>query len=303
MTEPLAPIGIGARPARADNARAMLWMTTAAACIVAMSALLKQLTQELPVMVVFFFRMALAVPLVLPWVARGGVRALATRRLGLHVVRGTVGAVSMWCWVFAVKSLALATFTAISFTRPLWMPLVAWLVLSEQVGWRRGFLVLLGFAGVLIVARPTLHLDTAILVALLGGVISSITMVQVKQLTITEPSARIVFYFSVIGTMYAFPFAVVDWVSPTLTQFGWLAMSAAVAAAGQYAIARAATIGEATAIAPMDFVQLPFAALTGFIIFAEAPDIPTFAGAGVIFVAVLAIARDERRRRAPPRAA
>jgi drug/metabolite transporter (DMT)-like permease len=206
----------------------------------------------------------------------------------------------MWCWVFAVKSLALATFTAISFTRPLWMPLVAWLILSEQMGTRRGAMILLGFAGVLVVARPTLQLDTAVLVALLGGVVSSLTMVQVKQLTVTEPSASIVFYFSVFGTLYALPFAIVEWVSPNPPQLGWLALSALTAAAGQYAIARAATIGEATAIAPMDFVQLPFAALAGLVIFAEMPDLPTFVGAGIIFLATLAIAREERRRRARP---
>jgi len=288
--------GQPARPALIDNARAMLWMTLAAACIVAMSAMLKHVTQELPVMVVFFFRMAFAVPLVLPWVLRGGIRVLATRRLGQHFVRATVGALSMWCWVFAVKSLILAAFTAISFTRPLWMPLTAWVALSEHVGARRGWLILLGFAGVLIVTRPQLQVDAAVLVALLGGAVSSITMVQVKQLTRTEPSARIVFYFSVFGTLYAFPFAVIEWVSPNLPQLGWMALSAIAAAAGQYAIARAAGVGEATAIAPVDFVQLPFAALAGFAIFGELPDVFTFAGAAVILAATLAIAQEGRRR-------
>lgn len=294
-----ADIGQPARPALIDNGHAMLWMMLSATCIVAMSAMLKHVTQELPVMVVFFFRMAFAVPLVLPWVLRGGIRVLATRRLGQHFVRGTVGALSMWCWVFAVKSLTLATFTAISFTRPLWMPLTALVVLSEHVGWRRGMLILLGFAGVLIAARPELQaVDAALLVALLGGAVSSITMVQVKQLTRTEPSARIVFYFSLFGTLYAFPFAVIEWVSPNLPQLGWMLLSAVAAAAAQYSIARAATIGEATAIAPVDFVQLPFAAFAGFAIFGELPDIFTFAGAVVILVATIALTQEERRRRA-----
>jgi drug/metabolite transporter (DMT)-like permease len=298
MTGPLESLAAQPRVARVDNVRAMLWMTMTAACIVSMSAILKHLTHELPLAVVFFFRMAFAVPLVLPWIARGGIGVLATRRLGFHFLRGTVGAFSMWCWVFAVKSLALATFTAISFTRPLWMPLVAWLVLSERVGARRAAMILLGFAGVIVVARPTLDFDAAMLVALLGGAVSAVTMVQVKQLTVTEPSARIVFYFSVFGTLYAFPFAVFDWMTPTLAQFAWLALSALAAAAGQYAIARATAIGEATAVAPMDFVQLPLSAIAGLAIFSEMLDIPTFVGAGIIFLATLAMAREESRRRA-----
>ncbi len=281
---------------RANNLLAMAWMLSTAACIVAMSAMLKHVTQELPVSVVFLFRMAFAVPLVLPWVLRSGPSVLSTARLREHFARGTVGALSMWCWVFGVKYLPLATFTAISFTRPLWMPLTAWLVLRERVDRRRGLLILLGFAGVLVVARPEFRLEAAVLVALLGGALSSVTLVQVKQLAATEPSARIVFYFSVFGTLYALPFAIADWVTPTPVQFGWMALSAFAAAAGQYCIARAAAIGEATVIAPVDFMQLPLAALTGFLVFAELPDLFTFAGAAVILAATVAIAREERRR-------
>lgn len=291
--------GVASRGAmQAGNLRAMAWMLLTAACIVAMSSMIKHVTRELPVSVVFLFRMAFAVPLVLPWVLRSGPRVLSTRRLGQHFLRGTVGALSMWCWVFGVKYLSLATFTAISFTRPLWMPLTAWLVLSERMDRRRGMLILLGFVGVLMVARPEFQLEVAVLVALLGGALSSVTMVQVKQLTATEPSVRIVFYFSVFGTLYALPFAVADWATPNATQFGWMALSALAAAAGQYCIARAAAIGDATVIAPVDFMQLPFAALTGFLVFAEVPDLLTFAGTGVILLATVAIAQEERRRRA-----
>jgi drug/metabolite transporter (DMT)-like permease len=138
--------------------------------------------------------------------------------------------------------------------------------------------------------------DVVVLVAILGGALSSVTMAQVKQLTTTEPSVRIVFYASVFGTLLGLPFAVADWVTPNLLQFFWLALSAVTAAAGQYCVARAAATGDATVITPVDFLQLPFAALTGLIIFAELPDLLTFAGAAIILLATLAIAREERRR-------
>ena len=281
---------------QSSNLRAMAWMLATAGCVVAMSATLKHVTRELPVAVVFLFRMAFAVPWILPWLVRSGPRMLRTERLGQHFLRGTVGALSMWCWVFGVKYLALATFTAISFTRPLWMPLTAWVILGERFDRRRGLLILLGFAGVLIVVRPEFRLELAVLVALLGGALSSITMVQVKQLTASEPSARIVFYFSVFGTLYALPFAVADWSTPNLAQFGWMALSALAAAGSQYCVARAAGLGDATVIAPVDFMQLPLAALTGYLVFAELPDLPVFVGTAVILVATLAIAQGERRR-------
>lgn len=280
------------------NLHGMAWMLATAACIVAMSAVLKHLTHELPVSVVFLLRMAFAVPLVLPWVLRSGPRILCTRRLGQHFLRGTVGALSMWCWVFGVEYLPLAMFTAISFTRPLWMPLTAGLILRERLDARRGALILLGFLGVVVAVRPELELRAAVLVAVLGGALSSLTMVQVKQLTATEPLARIVFYFSLFGTLYALPFAIAEWVTPTAPQFGWLALAALAAAGAQYCVARAASIGDATAIAPIDFMQLPFAALTGLLVFSEMPDPLTFVGAGIILASTIALARQERGRRA-----
>ena len=277
------------------SARAALWMLAGAALVVAMGALIKHLARELPIAMVFFFRMAFALPLVLPWVARHGPAVLATRRLREHFVRGAVGAFSMWCWVFGLKHLPLTTFTAISFTRPLWMTITARIVLREAVGLRRALLILLGFVGVLIAVRPEFHAGAAVLVALLAGAVSSLTLTQVKQLTSTEPAIRIVFYYSVFGTLCALPFAVADWETPSLGQFGWLAAGAIAAASAQYCIARAANLGDATVITPVDFMQLPFAAVVGYLLFGEPPDLFTFAGSAVLLLAVVAIVHEKRK--------
>lgn len=277
------------------SARAVLWMIAGAACVVAMGALIKHLTRELPVAVVFFFRMAFAIPLALPWVARHGASVLVTTRLWEHFVRAAVGALAMWCWVFGVKHLPLTTFTAISFTRPLWMTLTARVVLREAVGLRRCLLIALGFVGVLIAVRPEVHAGVAVLVALLGGAVSSVTLIQVKQLTSTEPAVRIVFYFSVFGTLCAAPFALADWETPAAAQLGWLALAALAAAAAQYCTARAATLGEASVITPVDFIQLPFAAITGYALFGELPDLLTFAGSALLLLAIVLIIHEKRK--------
>jgi drug/metabolite transporter (DMT)-like permease len=271
------------------SARAVLWMMAGAACTVAMSALIKHLARELPVAVVFFFRMAFALPLALPWIASGGVSVLVTSRLREHFLRGAVGAFAMWCWVFGVKHLPLTTFTAISFTRPLWMTLTARVLLREAVGLRRLMLIAVGFAGVLIAVRPEVHAGLAVAVALAGGAVSSITLIQVKSLTTTEPAVRIVFWFSVFGTLCAAPFAAADWETPAPAQLGWLALAA------QYCVARAATLGEATLITPVDFVQLPFAAVVGYALFAEPPDLLAFAGSALLLAAIFAIVHEKRK--------
>jgi drug/metabolite transporter (DMT)-like permease len=294
MDSPSAGASDVRRSSRASRRHAMLWMLLGAACVVAMSAILKRATRELPVGVVFLFRMVFAIPLVLPWLARNGVATLATQRLKAHFLRGAVGALAMWCWVFGVKYLPLTTFTAISFTRPLWTPLTAAVFLGERVGWSRGLATLLGFAGVLIVVRPAFGVELAILVAVFGGAVSSLTLVQVKQLASTEPAGRIVFYFSLFGTLWALPLALMDWMTPSAVQFAWLALVGIVAGSAQYCVARAAALGDATVITPVDFVQLPFAAIVGFVVFGETPDVLTAAGSLVIVVSVLAIVYERR---------
>ena len=209
-----ADAGDRRQAARRNVVRALLWMLLATVLAVAMNAIIKRATRELPVAVVLLFRMAFAIPLVLPWVMRYGIGVLGTRRLKAHFVRGTVGAFSMWCWVFAVKYLPLTTFTAISFTRPLWTPLTAAVLLGERIGWRRGIATAIGFAGVLIVVRPALDAQAAVLVAILGGAISSLTIVQVKQLATTEPAGRIVFYLSVFGSVIGGPPSRRGWTGP-----------------------------------------------------------------------------------------
>ena len=264
-------------------------------CMVAMNGILKQMTRELPVMVVLFFRLAFAVPLVLPWLVRSGGALLRTQRPVGHLLRSAVGVASMWCWVYAVNGMNLADFTAITFTRPLWIPLVGWLMLHEIVGLRRACWIALGFVGVLIAVRPQFEMEAAVLVALLGGAASSVTFVQVKQLATTEPSARIVFYYSAWGTLFIAPFAALEWVTPSVSQLGWLACGALTAAGGQYAIARACVRGQPTVITPVEFLQLPLATVVGFVGFGERPDLWVYAGTLLILIATLAIARQAHR--------
>lgn len=303
MAAPAARAGDAQLGRGASHVRAMLWMLLGAACVVAMSAIIKRATRELPVGVVLLFRMALAIPFVLPWIARHGVEVLATQRLKAHFMRAAVGALAMWCWVFGVTYLPLTTFTAISFTRPLWTPLTAAVFLAERVGWRRGLATLVGFIGVLIVVRPALDARIAVVVAIFGGVVSSLTLVQVKQLATTEPAGRIVFYFSVFGTLWALPLALWDWATPNALQFAWLAFAAFAAASAQYCVARAAALGDATVITPVDFMQLPFAAIVGIALFGESLDASTAAGSIVIVLSVLAVVYEQRWRRSQPRRA
>jgi drug/metabolite transporter (DMT)-like permease len=276
------------------NAQGMAWMLLAAAFTVGMSAVIKHVVRDLPAPEVLFFRMALALLVLVPWFVRRGPRVVVTSRLRDHFVRGLAGVFSMACYVYALAGLALADFIALSFTRPLWMVLTSFFFLHEVVGLRRAGGIAAGFAGVLLIVRPQFDIQPAMILALLGGALSSVTLVQVKQLASTEPSARIVFYSSVFGALFSGIPAAFAWVTPTMPQLAWLTCSAVMAGIGQFCSAQAASAGDATVIAPMDFTQLPMAAVLGVLAFGEVPDLWVAIGTLIILAATLYIGRQGR---------
>lgn len=273
----------------------MAWMAGAALFVVAMNALVKAANRELPEAMVLFARMALAVPLTLGLMTTVGAAGFATRRPWGHVHRALIGTAAVACFVYALAGMGLAEFVAVSFTRPLWLPLAAWLLLHERLTRPRAIAGIAGFIGVIAMVRPQFAVNAALGIAVLGAVLSSLSVIQVKQLSATEPSSRIVFYFSIAGTVLCAPAAIAQWVTPTGAQLALLFGVAASATGTQYCIARACTVGNAAAIAPVDYVQLPLAVLAGYLMFAERPDAWAILGAIIIIAANLWLARHERQ--------
>jgi drug/metabolite transporter (DMT)-like permease len=276
----------------------MLWMLLAAATLAAMGAVLKYAAVGLPLGVVLFFRMALSLVPLAPWLARCGWVGVATKRLGFHFLRATVNLCGLGLFIFALTRLTLADITAISFTKPLWVIIVAFVILGEVVGWRRGTATVIGFLGVLIMARPAADFDPVMPVALAWSFTGGLTLIFVKKLSTTEPPARIVFYYGAFGTLLSAVPALLTWQTPTPDQFFWLCTSAVLAALGQLCAARALSLGDATVVAPIEFSKLPVAAVLGFLVFAERPSVWTFVGTGVIFAATFYIARREAQIKA-----
>lgn len=141
---------------------------------------------------IMFWRQAITLPLLLGWLAaRGSLPSLATRRLGSHARRALTGMFGMLCNFGAAILLPLAVSTILGFTTPLFAVLLAGLVLREEVGRSRWLAVLLGFAGVLVIARPG-AMPVSPLGALAGigsGLMVALVSLQIRELGRTESPA------------------------------------------------------------------------------------------------------------------
>lgn len=273
------------------NLRGGLWMALGGLGFSGAMAIAKWLATDIHPFELNFFRCVFGLVALAPLFLRGGRGIVATRCMGLHVGRGLLGGVGQICVYYALAFLPLAVITAITYTRPLWLIVLAVLFLGERAHWRRWTAIAVGFAGVLIVARPVMDAVTVpLLVLVFSTLCHSSAHVFLKKATAIDQPMTIVFYYLVISTMVgAVPMAFV-WITPTPGQFAWLALTGILYVAAQGFITLAFRVGEATAITPFDYVRILYAIAFDITLFGLFPDAWTMVGSTVVIGTTLYIA-------------
>ncbi|MCH1568476.1 MAG: DMT family transporter [Alphaproteobacteria bacterium] len=246
--------------------------------------------------------MALAV--ILPIFARtGGLRAgMRTQIPLLQLTRGVVGSLAMFLGFYAIVALPLADAQAISFSRNLFLVPLAAFVLSEVVGLRRALAAAVGFVGVLIMLRPGvdmgagdagLYLSAGAAAALGHAFLVALATVLVNIASRYDGPVTLMFYTNIVTvSLIAIPTFFV-WQTPTMSEFSMLIAMGVLATASHNCFIRAFAIGEASAIAPVDYSRLIFAALAGWLVFSTVPDRFTIIGALIIVASSFYIVRRE----------
>jgi drug/metabolite transporter (DMT)-like permease len=261
-------------------------------------AIAKQLTAEIHPFELNFFRCVFGLVALAPLFLRSGPGVFATKCWRLHLGRGLFGGVGQICVYYALAFLPLAIVTAVTYTRPLWLVVLAVLFLGESVRWRRWSAIAVGFLGVLIIARPSLDgVDVPLMVLVFSTLCHSSAHVFLKKATAIDPPMTIVFYYLTISTLVGAVPTIFVWITPSLEQFAWLALTGVLYVAGQGFITLGFRAGEATAIAPFDYIRLLYAIIFDITLFAVFPDAWTIVGALVIIGSTFYVARRQARVR------
>jgi S-adenosylmethionine uptake transporter len=243
---------------------------------------------------IVMYRSAVGVVFVALWArARGG--SLRTRVPGMHAWRATVGVISLTLWFYAIGGgLPLATAMTLNYMSSVWMALFliggAVLVGGARVDARLIATVLVGFAGVALVLRPTIDQSQLWhgLAGLASGIIAAMAYLQVTALgRAGEPDYRIVFYFSAGGVLVGAGLALLQggfaghdlWGAALLLSIGLLATAA------QLMMTRAYAIGSPLINASLHYTGIGFAFLFGVIWFGEAVSPMAMAGIALIVAA------------------
>ena len=223
-------------------------------------------------------------------------------RIELHLFRGLVHGIGVMLWFYAMARIPIAEVTAIGFTAPIFVTVGAAIFLGERLQRRRITAVALGFVGTLVILRPGVEaMQLGALAQLAAAPLFACSMIIAKRLSRTESSVGIVAYLSLFVSLILAGPAIAVWRTPTFDELVWLFMTALVATAGHYALTKAFSLADLTMLQPFTFLQLIWAALLGFYVFNETPDIWTWVGGAIIVSSASYIAHREatlRRTRA-----
>lgn len=275
----------------------MLTMLVAVAMFAMMDAALKQLSTHYPPFQVASLRGAASLPLVLVWaLATAGVRPLLRVRWSLHLLRGVLGVAMMATFVYAVARLPLSTTYSVFFVAPLLITALSVPVLGEKVGPRRWIAIAIGLIGVVVLLRPTGEglISLAALAVLVAAVMYAVSAITVRVLARTDSTQSMMVWLMAMIALGAGVLAWPEWV-PIRREDLWLIAGVGVAGAlGQYAITEAFRMGEASAIAPLEYTALIWGVLFDLTLWGVLPDAVTWVGAAIIVVSGLYLIRRER---------
>lgn len=246
-----------------------------------------------------FYRSLFSLPVILFWVLRWeSLAALKPNRPLAHVWRSALGLLSMGLVFQALILLPLADATAINFTAPIFATILSFVILREDVGVHRWSAVVLGFVGILIVARPggsSLPL-LGIAIALIGAVCQAGVTTTLRHLQRSENIGAIVFWFAVAGTVVG---------ALLMPFFGHLhgpeafalVLAGGLAGGCGQLLMTSSLRAPVSVVSPFDYLQIVAATAYGWMLFSDVPSLHTIIGACLIAGSGLYTAWREHRRR------
>jgi drug/metabolite transporter (DMT)-like permease len=286
-----------------EEVRATVWMLASAVTFTAMMTLVKVLGATYGASLQTFFRQLAGAIVLIPFVIRyGPAAAFSTAAPVGLLIRALLSVGGLILAFYSFQKMPLAQANTLAFTRPFWVTLLAALVLHERPDRTQLMALAVGFAGVLLIARPTSGAFQAM--PALAGIASALmfagTMVTLRKLSSVHGTLSLLSWSAALGLALSLVPAVLDWRWPHGWDWALLFAMGGLAVVNQFCFVRAVQIGSPTAMATLDNVRLPLAVLAGFLVFAETPDAVSLAG--MVVVAGAALLATLRKSAARPRA-
>jgi drug/metabolite transporter (DMT)-like permease len=273
--------GVGHKPENLGLAAALT--TAAFFCVAMVGTLAKVSGQYTSTGVLLLFQNLICFLFIVPVAMRGGWSALRTHKIGLHILRAAMGTACWYALFFAITQIPLANATLLTYSAPLWMPLVAWVATRQRVAKATWLGAAIGFVGVLLVLQPQgKGFNVGELSALAGALFLAVAMMSVRWLGATEPMLRVLFYYFLLSTVMSVPIAVFDWRPIPAAAWVWLIALGFAQLFSQILIVVAYRYASAEKVGPFIYSVIVFTALIDWIVWGHRPTLFTYLGMALV---------------------
>ena len=266
----------------------------------------KLATASMPAAEVACFRFILQSLLMLPFVVmRGALTQLSWSMTGFHVLRGSIIAISMICFVATLRVMEVADAIAIFFVEPIILTILGAIFLKETIGWRRYTACGVGFLGALLVIQPSFEeVGPVALLPVVTAFAVAIFALMTRVLAHREDPFAMQMQTGIWGAVFC---ALVLLVAGE-TGLGWLTVTVPDATVSVFllGVGVTATItgilavyayraAPASTLAPLQYLEIVSATIFGWLVFGDLPDALKWCGILIIIGSGLYIIWRERR--------
>lgn len=276
----------------------ILSILTACICFASMNVLASYGAGHATPYMMVLFQSIFSFAFVFPFAIKSGFAPLKTNRILLLFMRAFTGTLTLFFIFVALAYMPMTSATLLTYSAPLWMPVIGFLALRTRVGWHVWVSVMIGFAGIFLVLKPNgqeIHFSS--LIALCGAASMAVTYFIVRRLTTTEPMIRIIFYYFLFSALITLLLAPFLWQTPDMR--GWLSLAGLglALALSQVFVTLACTYMDPTKISPYIYSVIAFTALFDHLIWGQALTSTKYLGMALVLLGGVLTATIERHKK------
>jgi len=263
-----------------------LFILSASFMFAVVGSLVREASLSMSNEMVVFFRNAFVLAFLLPvFMVRKSLPIITGGKMHLHIFRALSGLVAMYCYFYTLAHMKLAEAVLLSYTSPLFIPVIALIWLKEPMGRLIRIAIITGFIGVLLILKPGISIFQPVaLVAVTAAVFASLAMVSIRRMSETEPAETIVFSYTLLSTIIsAFPL-IWAWKTPDPASWIILIFIGLAATAAQLLMTRGYALAPMAQVGPFVYCSVVFASIIGWVFWNEALDAFSMIGAVLVFL-------------------